>query len=753
MIHDAPHQGARTARVEVDLDGRPLSIETGHLARQANAAVVMRAGETVVLVTATMSASPREGIDFFPLTCDYEEKMFAAGKIPGGFFKREGRPGERAILTGRLMDRPLRPLFPKGFRRDVQVIATVLSTDQDSTPDILAVTGAGAAVALSDIPFAGPVAAVRIGLADGALVLNPSQRLIDEKALDLDFVVAGTREAVTMVEAGAREVSEERLLEALDLAHREIRRIIAAIDDLVAQVGRPKVAVEAAGHSELDAAVRDVAAARIAEALRRGDKQTRETTLMHVEADVLGALAERFPGQSKLIGEATERLIKAEVRRMILNDGVRADGRAPTEIRPLEAQVGLLPRVHGSGLFVRGQTQVLTACTLGTGQDEQIIDDLSLRDRKRYMHHYDFPPYSVGEVRPLRSPGRRDIGHGVLAERAVEPMIPPEEEWPYTIRLVSTVLESNGSTSMASVCGSTLALMDAGVPIRKPVGGIAMGLITGPEGDDRVAVLTDIQGIEDAMGDMDFKVAGTRDGVTALQMDIKITGLRREIFRQALAQARQARMQVLDVIERTIPAPRPDLSPYAPRITTIAINPDRIREVIGPGGKVINKITAETGVKIDIEQDGRILIASADEQAARRAQRMIEDIVKEAKPGEVYRGKVTRLMNFGAFVEIFPGKEGLVHISELAPTRVNRVEDVVKVGDEVEVRVKEIDNLGRINLTRRGLFSPEEMAAAAAAPDGGAVGGKGDGGERPDRHGRGPRDREGQRGPRHKRRP
>ena len=751
MIREQSHPTGRTARVEVQLDGRPLSIETGHLAKQANGAVVVRAGDTMVLVTATMSAAPREGIDFFPLTCDYEEKMFAAGKIPGGFFKREGRPGERAILTGRLMDRPLRPLFPKGFRRDVQVIATVLSTDQDNTPDLLAVTGAGAALSISDIPFAGPVAAVRIGMQDGRLVLNPSQRLLDEKATDLDLVVAGTREAITMVEAGAREIPEERLLEALDMAHREIKRIIGVIDDLAREVGRPKLAVEAFGHAEVDAAVRDVASRRIADVLRRPDKQSRETGLADASAEAQLTLAERFPGQAKVVADAVDALIKTEVRRMILNEGVRPDGRTPTEIRPLDAQVGLLPRVHGSGLFVRGQTQVLTACTLGTGQDEQIIDDLSLRERKRYMHHYDFPPYSVGEVRPLRSPGRRDIGHGVLAERAVEVMVPPEEEWPYTIRLVSLVLESNGSTSMASVCGSTLALMDAGVPIRKPVGGIAMGLITGPDGDQRVAILTDIQGIEDAMGDMDFKVAGTRDGVTALQLDMKIRGLPREIFRQALAQARDARLRILDVIERTIPAPRAEMSPYAPRITTVLINPERIREVIGPGGKVINKITAETGVKIDIEQDGRVLIASADADAAVRARRMIEDIVKEAKPGEVYRGKVTRLMNFGAFVEIFPGKEGLVHISELAPTRVNKVEDVVKIGDEIEVKVKEIDNMGRVNLTRRGLFSAEEMAAAASRPDSGGDG-TGSEGDRPERFDRrGPRDQG--RGPRRKRSP
>ena len=751
MTTDQAAHGERTGRVDVEVGARPISIETGTLAKQANGAVVVRSGDTLVLVTATMSSSPREGIDFFPLTCDYEEKMFAAGKIPGGFFKREGRPGERATLSARLMDRPIRPLFPKGFRNDVQVVATVLSSDLDNTPDMLAVCGAGAALAISDIPFDGPIAAVRIGLVDGQFVVNPSLKLLDEKAMDLDLVVAGTRDAITMVEAGAREVSEERVLEALDLAHGEIKRIIAGIDDLARRVGRPKLAVTPPAYPELEAVVRETAAAKIAEALRRGDKQARETALAEAAADTQTTLADRFPGQAKIVGDVVDGMIKAEVRRMILTDGIRPDGRTPTEIRSLSAQVGLLPRVHGSGLFVRGQTQVLTACTLGTGQDEQIIDDLSTRDRKRYMHHYDFPPYSVGEARPMRSPGRREIGHGALAERAVEPMVPPEEEWPYTIRLVSLVLESNGSTSMASVCGCTLALMDAGVPIRKPVGGIAMGLITGPAGDPRVAILTDIQGIEDAMGDMDFKVAGTRDGVTALQMDIKIRGLSREIFRQALAQAREARMRVLDVIAQTIPAPRSTMSPYAPRIITIVINPERIREVIGPGGKVINKITAETGVKIDIEQDGRVLIASADEEAAARAQRMIEDIVKEAKPGEIYKGRVTRLMNFGAFVEIFPGKEGLVHISELSRERVNRVEDVVKVGDELEVKVKEIDNIGRVNLTRRGLVPGDEVPAGLSPEGGDGGGGDARRPERFDRHDRGPRERD-RRGPRPPRR-
>ena len=699
----------RTGRISLEVGGKTLSIETGKLAKQADGAVVVRCGDTMVLVTATMSSAPREGIDFFPLTCDYEEKMFAAGKIPGGFFKREGRPGERATLTARLMDRPLRPLFPKGFRNDIQVVATVLSTDMENTPDILAVVGAGAALAISRIPWAGPIAAVRMGLIDGQFVVNPPLQAIDEKTTDLDLVVAGTADAITMVEAGAREVPEARVLEAFDRAHAEIRRIIEAINDLVRQAGRAKIEpVLAAPPDEVIRAVRSAAGARLASALRSPDKHAREEAVAAVETDVQTSLAAEFPAQHKAIGEALDALTKNEVRRMILDEGVRTDGRTTTQIRSLSAEVGLLPRAHGSGLFQRGQTQVLTALTLGTGQDEQIIDDLSTRERKRYMHHYDFPPYSVGEARPMRSPGRREIGHGALAERALEPMLPPEEAWPYTMRLVSTVLESNGSTSMASVCGSTLALMDAGVPIRKPVGGISMGLISGPEGDRRTAVLTDIQGIEDAMGDMDFKVAGTRDGVTALQLDIKIKGLSREIFERAFAQARDARMQILDVIERTIPAPRADLSPHAPRITTILINPERIREVIGPGGKIINKITAETGVKIDIEQDGRVLIASANGEAAARAQRMIEDIVREAKPGEVYKGRVTRLMNFGAFVEIFPGKEGLVHISELSHDRVARVEDAVKVGDEIEVKVKEIDNLGRVNLSRRALLPRPE---------------------------------------------
>ncbi|MDQ7819931.1 MAG: polyribonucleotide nucleotidyltransferase [Armatimonadota bacterium] len=706
-------------RVAAPVGGRELIFETGLLARQAGGAVVVRSGDSMVLVTATASTEPREGVDFFPLTCDFEERMYAAGKIPGGFFKREGRPGERAILSARLMDRPLRPLFPKGFRNDVQVIATVLSTDFDNDPAVLAVNGASAALCISDIPFHGPIGAVRMGLVGGELVINPTwKQLAEESALDL--VVAASEDAIIMVEAGADEVPEARLLDALDLAHREIRKIIAAQRELMARVGKPKMAVpETAPDPELARAVRERALPLIREALVQPEKLAREDALRRVQEAVAPSLLEQFPDREAEIGEIIQALTKEEVRRMILEEGRRPDGRGLTDIRPLYIAVGVVPRAHGSGLFQRGQTQVLTVATLGTGEDEQIIDDITPRTSKRFMHHYSFPPYSVGEVRPLRSPGRREIGHGLLAERALEPMIPDESVFPYTIRLVSEVLESNGSTSMASVCGSTLALMDAGVPIRAPVAGIAMGLVTGPNG--RAAVLTDILGLEDAMGDMDFKVAGTRLGVTALQMDIKVSGLTRDILARALEQARQARLYILDEMAKVIAEPRPTLSPYAPRIITIEISPDKIREVIGPGGKVINKITAETGVKIDIEQDGRVLIASTDEAAARRAIEMIQAIVRDVKVGEMYLGKVTRLMNFGAFVEVLPGKEGLVHISELSDGRVSRVEDVVKVGDELLVKVKEIDSQGRINLTRRGVTPPGEGAPAGTVPAGTAA--------------------------------
>jgi len=694
-------------RVAVEVAGRQLSFETGWLARQAGGSVVVRYGDTMVLVTATASEGPREGIDFFPLTCDFEEKMYAAGKIPGGFFKREGRPGERAIHSARLMDRPIRPLFPKGFRNDVQVIATVLSADQENDPAILAINGASAALTISNIPFSGPIAAVRVALIDGELVTNPTQTQLDAGG-QLDLVVAASDDAIVMVEAGAKEIAEERVLEALDRAHEEIRRIIRTQRELAGTAAKPKTEVPPAQvDQELVAAVRQQALPLVSEALAHPEKLMREDALHQVTLRVAPAFAQSHPDRAQEIEEAVAVLIKDEVRRRTLEESRRVDGRGLRDIRLLRAAVGLLPRTHGSGLFQRGQTQVLSVATLGTGEDEQIIDDLTKRTRKRFMHHYSFPPFSVGEVRPLRSPGRREIGHGLLAERALEAVLPDESVFPYTIRLVSEVLESNGSTSMASVCASTLALMDAGVPIKAPVSGISIGLVTDDRG--KTALLTDIQGVEDAMGDMDFKVAGTRAGVTAVQLDIKVKGLSREIMAQAFAAAREARLKILDVMTQAIAEPRPNLSSYAPRIITIEINPDRIREVIGPGGKVINKITAETGVKIDIEQDGKVHVASADEDAAKRAIKMIEDIVREVKLNEIFTGRVTRLMNFGAFVEVLPGKEGLVHISELGDgERVNRVEDVVKVGDEMQVRVKEIDNMGRINLTKRLTPGPED---------------------------------------------
>jgi len=697
---------ALVRRAEVKAGSEQIVFETGLLAGQADGAVTVTHGETVVLVTATMSEVPREGIDFFPLTCDFEERMYAAGKIPGGFFKREGRPGERAILTSRLIDRPIRPLFPKGFRNDVQVVATVLSTDQEHDPGIIAINGASAALLLSGIPFGGPVGAVRIGLVDDRLVVNPSLRQAEEQSR-MDLVVAGTADAILMVEAGADEIPEERVLEAIDLAQAEIRRLVAAQRELAAAAGRPtRAPVVQAPNPTLETAVKDAALPLVREALSRPEKLAREDALRALGVEVSARLSERFPDDTRQIGEIIDTLTKAEVRRRILEDGVRPDGRRAEEIRPLACAVGLLPRTHGSGLFQRGQTQVLSVATLGTGQDEQRLDDIGIVESKRYMHHYNFPPFSVGEVRPLRGPGRREVGHGALAERALGPMIPGEEQFPYAIRVVSEVLASNGSTSMASVCGSTLALMDAGVPLRAAVAGISIGLVTAPDG--RAVLLTDILGMEDAMGDMDFKVAGTRVGVTAMQLDIKTSGLSRDVFARTLTQARAARLKILEVMAQALAAPRAALSPHAPRIITIQINPDKIRDVIGPGGKVINKITAETGAKIDIEQDGRVLVASVNEESARRAVGMIEGIVREVQVGEKYRGRVTRLMNFGAFVEVLPGKEGLIHISELSYDRVNKVEDVVKIGDEIDVMVKEIDNLGRINLTHRGTQPPPE---------------------------------------------
>lgn len=692
------------ARVyEMPLAGRTLRIETGRLARQANGSVVVRYGDTILLVTATMSRQPREGIDFFPLLVDFEERMYAVGKIPGGWGRREGKPGEIAILSARMIDRPIRPLFPEGFRNDVQVVVTTLSVDHDCPPDVLGIIGASAALTISEIPFLGPVGAVRVGLVDGQFVFNPTAD--QQRASRLHLVVAGTREAVMMVEAGADEVPEGQLLEAIMQGHQLIQAIVDLQQRMRQEIGKPKVEVPLyVPAPEVRAWVEARAREPLRAAVKNPDKQQREAAVERVRQEVLEAFVAQHGGEESaaaLVKDAEtvlDKLLKDEVRRMITEDGERPDGRRLDEIRPIYCEVGLLPRVHGSGLFVRGQTQVLTSCTLGLKSDEQMLDDLREEDRKRYIHHYNFPPYSVGEVRPMRAPGRREIGHGALAERALVPVIPSEDEFPYTIRLVSEVLESNGSTSQASVCGSTLALMDAGVPIKKPVAGVAMGLV---KWEDRFAVLTDIQGIEDALGDMDFKVAGTADGVTALQMDIKVHGVTREILEQALRQAREARLYILQRMLEVIPRPRPELSPRAPRILTLEIPVDKIRDVIGPGGKMIRKIIEETGVEIDVEDDGRVFIASVDEAAGRKAAEMIQNLVRDVQVGAVYLGKVKRTTSFGAFVEILPGKEGLVHISELAPQRVGRVEDVVNVGDEVLVKVTEIDRLGRINLSRK----------------------------------------------------
>ena len=681
-------------------DGAELSIETGWMAGFANGAVIVRQGDTVVLATATASRGPRPGIDFFPLTCDYEEKMYAVGRIPGAFFRREGRPGEAATLTSRMIDRPMRPLFPKDFRNDVQIVTTVLSTDQVHDPAILALIGAGAAVAISDIPHGGPIAACRMGILDGQLVENPGMPDLERSQLDL--VVAGTRDAINMVEAGALEVGEEVLVEALSRAHERIRQIISLIDELVAKVGKPDMEYPHVGVApELKQAVAEAAYDRINQAFREADKTQRDIQVDAVKHDVQSQLQERFPGRDQDISAAFESVLKSAVRQAILNEGLRPDGRRLDEIRPIWCEAGVLPRTHGSAVFTRGQTQALSVVTLGTMSDQQRLDGLGLEEFKRYMHHYNFPPFSVGEARPLRSPGRREIGHGALAERAVKVMVPPVEEFPYAIRIVTEILSSNGSTSMASVCGSTLALMDAGVPIKAPVSGIAMGLVTDENDSSRYAILSDIQGMEDALGDMDFKVAGTRNGVTALQMDIKVRGLTPAIFRQALEQARQGRMFILEKMERAIQAPRPEMSTYAPRIITLHIHPDKIRDLIGPGGKTIRKIQEETGCQIDIEDDGKVFLATVDEEAMERAVAMIRDLTESVEVGRIYKGKVVRIMPFGAFVEILPRQDGLVHISQLADQRVNRVEDVVNIGDEIMVKVTEIDDRGRVNLSRK----------------------------------------------------
>jgi polyribonucleotide nucleotidyltransferase len=700
-------------KFELDYTGRKLTVETGHIAEQANGAVLIRSGDTMLLVTAVGSTTPREGIDFFPLTCDYEEKLYAAGRIPGSFPRREGRPTEAAILACRLIDRPMRPLFPKDFRNDVQIVATVLSTDQENDPVTLAVTGASLALAISDIPHAGPVGCVRVGLIDGRLVLNPTLPELAES--DLDLIVAGTDDAIGMVEAGAMQVPEEVMLQALRLAHDEIRRLVAFQNEIKAQIGKAPMSYPSnAIDPEVKEAVAQVVSGRIGDAARNPDKAARERALDELKKQVVEQLAPRFPERESEIKKAFEGELKRAVRSAILEEGIRPDGRRTDEIRNIWSQVGLLPRAHGSALFTRGQTQALSIVTLGSGQDQQKLDGLGLEEFKRFMHHYNFPPYSVGEARPLRSPGRREIGHGALAERAVHNVMPSDEDFPYVVRIVTEILSSNGSTSMASVCGSAMALMDAGVPLKAPVAGIAMGLIT-EEDSERAAILSDIQGMEDALGDMDFKVAGTEAGITALQMDMKIKGLRWELMEQALEQARVGRLHILGRMTETLPAPRPEMSMWAPRIETIQINPDKIRDVIGPGGKTIRRIVEETGVQIDVEDDGRVSIASNDGAAMQQAIAMIRDLTEDVEVGKIYKGKVVRIMNFGAFVEILPKKDGLVHISQLADHRVNKVEDVVNIGDEIMVKVIEIDDKGRVNLSRKQAITELAGKQAQAA--------------------------------------
>ncbi|NLB73699.1 MAG: polyribonucleotide nucleotidyltransferase [Firmicutes bacterium] len=694
--------------LDMSLGGRRLSLEVGKVAKQANGSVLVRYGDTVVLVTACMSREPREGIDFFPLIVDYEERLYAVGKIPGGWIKREGRPSEVATISARMIDRPLRPLFPEGFRHDVQVVCTVLSVEQDNDPDITALIGASCALAISDIPFREPVGGVKVGRVNGEFVVCPT--LSQAEASDLNLTIAGSKDAILMVEAGANEVSEEAILDAISFGHKSVIEIVQLIEELVSRCGKPKREVAFyAPHEDVTTKVRELATEDVSSALRIVDKLTREERLENIEEEVLQKLMDDDSGEAPAslgidVSTVLKAVTKEQLRKMVSEESVRIDGRKCEEIRQISCEVGLLPRVHGTGLFTRGQTQVLTNATLGAIGDEQLLDGLGDEESKRFMHHYNFPPYSVGEVRPIRGPGRREIGHGSLAERALAPVIPDEVEFPYTVRLVSEVLESNGSTSQASVCGSTLALMDAGVPIKRPVAGIAMGLI---KENDKVAILSDIMGIEDALGDMDFKVAGTEKGITALQMDIKIHGITGEIMGKALEQAKDGRMFILGKMQEAISKPREELSPYAPRIITMSIDPDKIRDVIGPGGKVIRHIIDETGVKIDIEDDGRVFIASQDGEAGEKAKKMIEDLTADVEVGRIYTGTVTRTTSFGAFVEILPGKEGLVHISQLAHTRVGKVEDVVEVGDSVMVKVTEIDAMGRINLSRKDALPRE----------------------------------------------
>lgn len=689
----------------IDWAGRTLTVETGQLAKQANGAVMIRYGDTAVLSTATASKEPKP-LDFFPLTVNYEERLYAVGKIPGGFIKREGRPSEKAVLASRLIDRPIRPLFADGFRNEVQVISIVMSVDQNCSSEMAAMFGSSLALSVSDIPFEGPIAGVTVGRIDDQFIINPTVDQLEKS--DINLVVAGTKDAINMVEAGADEVPEEIMLEAIMFGHEEIKRLIAFQEEIVAAVGKEKSEIKLFEiDEELNEKVKALAEEDLLKAIQVHEKHAREDAINEVKNAVVAKFEDEEHDEDtiKQVKQILSKLVKNEVRRLITEEKVRPDGRGVDQIRPLSSEVGLLPRTHGSGLFTRGQTQALSVCTLGALGDVQILDGLGVEESKRFMHHYNFPQFSVGETGPMRGPGRREIGHGALGERALEPVIPSEKDFPYTVRLVSEVLESNGSTSQASICASTLAMMDAGVPIKAPVAGIAMGLVKSGE---HYTVLTDIQGMEDALGDMDFKVAGTEKGVTALQMDIKIEGLSREILEEALQQAKKGRMEILNSMLATLSESRKELSRYAPKILTMTINPDKIRDVIGPSGKQINKIIEETGVKIDIEQDGTIFISSTDESGNQKAKKIIEDLVREVEVGQLYLGKVKRIEKFGAFVEIFSGKDGLVHISELALERVGKVEDVAKIGDEILVKVTEIDKQGRVNLSRKAVLREEK---------------------------------------------
>ncbi|MDD2428826.1 MAG: polyribonucleotide nucleotidyltransferase [Eubacteriales bacterium] len=694
----------------MDFAGRPLTLEFGKYAEQAAGSTLVRYGDTAVLVNVTVSETAREGVDFFPLSVDFEEKMYSVGKIPGGFIKREGRPTEKSILTCRLIDRPLRPLFKKGMRNDVQVVATVMSVDLDNPPDIPAMIGSSVALAISEVPWDGPTGAVTVGRVNGQLMLNPTES--QRAQSDLHLTVSGTKDAIMMVEAGASEVSEETMLDAILYAHEAIKQLVAFQENIITEIGKPKrdFPLVVTG-DDIKQAVRDYALDKVVwsfDTIERADRQQRED---EVKREVLEHFAAQYEGREGEIADALYSINKEVMRRKILNQGIRPDGRQVTEIRPIWCETGILPRAHGSAIFTRGQTQALTVTTLGSLREVQMLDGLSNETTKRYIHHYNFPPYATGEANRMRSPGRREIGHGALAERALEAVIPTEDDFPYALRLVSEILSSNGSSSMASVCGSTLSLMDAGVKIKAPVAGVAMGLIKDAD-SDKVAVLTDIQGLEDFLGDMDFKVAGTMNGITAIQMDIKIKGIDKPILQQALAQALEGRLFILKTMLDALPQPRASLSPYAPKVITFYINPDKIREVIGPGGKMINKIIAETGVKIDIEDDGRVAIATPDEAAAAKARRLVEGIAKDVEVGEVYQGRVVRILStMGAFVELLPGKDGLLHISKMANERVEKVEDVMSIGDEIEVKVQEIDSQGRVNLIRNDIeYSASRMS-------------------------------------------